>query len=50
MAKKMKNKYDIDTLLKVLWVLKTEDKFYFMTYGRDMLGRLIQQVREEKRP
>jgi len=30
----------IEKTLEVLWQLKNDDKFYFMTYGKDLLERI----------
>ena len=27
----------IETILNILWSMKDEDRFYFMTYGKDLI-------------
>ena len=35
-----------EKILEILWNLKTEDKFYFMTYGMEMLNQRDKLVKE----
>ena len=37
----------IDTVLKILYALKDDGKFYFFTYGRDHLKTLIKEAKKK---
>jgi len=40
---KISHDIDIEVLLKCLWAIKDHDKFYFMSYGKEMIEKCISQ-------
>lgn len=34
-------KHEIDIILETLWAIKDNDKFYFITYGKEMIENYI---------
>lgn len=34
---------EIDIILETLWAIKEDDKFYFLSYGKEMIENYIDQ-------
>jgi hypothetical protein len=45
---KITHELEIEVILKILWALKDDDKFYFMTYGKEIISRLVKQEVRKK--
>jgi hypothetical protein len=39
----LRYKLNVKQLLEILWKIKDGDKFYFMSYGEDMMNNIIKQ-------
>ena len=44
---KIEKKLDIDTILKILWNIRDNDKFYFLEYGKDIIKSYVKQENKE---
>ena len=43
MQQRTTDETNIDIILETLWVIREDDKFYFMSYGKEMIENYIDQ-------
>lgn len=43
MQQRTMDEINIDIILETLWAIREDDKFYFMSYGKEMIENYIDQ-------
>lgn len=45
---KISHEINVEVILKCLWAIREHDQFYFMSYGKEMIEKCIEQKVKKK--